>query len=110
MAASIDVTTKQTGLDLMRFQDSSLPIQILQKAWRNEKRLKQKYLCFQKTPLWCLFLLRLMPIVSASTKKPDNKVEAGVMDNGSDIPQKVLDKIFQPFFTTKPTGLGTGWV
>jgi len=49
-----------------------------------------------------------MPIVSASTKKPDNKVEAGVMDNGSDIPQKVLDKIFQPFFTTKPTGLGTG--
>ena len=29
-------------------------------------------------------------------------------DNGNGVPQKVLDKIFQPFFTTKPTGLGTG--
>ena len=48
------------------------------------------------------------PIISVSTKKIDGKVEIRVKDNGNGIPQKVLDKIFQPFFTTKPTGQGTG--
>ncbi len=48
------------------------------------------------------------PTVSVSTKKIANKVEIRVSDNGNGIPQKVLDKIFQPFFTTKPTGQGTG--
>ncbi len=41
-------------------------------------------------------------------RKCSNKVEITVKDNGNGIPQKVLDKIFQPFFTTKPTGQGTG--
>jgi len=48
------------------------------------------------------------PTISVSTKKIDDKVEIKVTDNGNGIPQKVLDKIFQPFFTTKPTGQGTG--
>jgi signal transduction histidine kinase len=48
------------------------------------------------------------PSVMVSTKKINDKVEIRVIDNGNGIPQKVLDKIFQPFFTTKPTGQGTG--
>jgi len=48
------------------------------------------------------------PTVSISTKNVNDKVEIKVTDNGNGIPQKVLDKIFQPFFTTKPTGKGTG--
>ncbi len=46
--------------------------------------------------------------VSVSTKRANSKVEIRVKDNGNGIPEKVLDKIFQPFFTTKPTGQGTG--
>ena len=48
------------------------------------------------------------PTVTVSTKKLNGKVEIKVRDNGNGIPQKVVDKIFQPFFTTKPTGQGTG--
>jgi len=48
------------------------------------------------------------PMVKVSTKKMDGKVLISVQDNGNGIPKKVLDKIFQPFFTTKPAGEGTG--
>ncbi len=48
------------------------------------------------------------PLVSVQTKKINNKIEIKVSDNGNGIPQKLVDKIFQPFFTTKPTGQGTG--
>jgi signal transduction histidine kinase len=48
------------------------------------------------------------PTVSVFTKKVDGKIEVHVKDNGNGIPQKIVDKIFQPFFTTKPTGQGTG--
>ncbi len=48
------------------------------------------------------------PTVEVTTKKINGKIEIKVSDNGGGIPQKILDKIFQPFFTTKPTGQGTG--
>ncbi|MGB5666770.1 MAG: ATP-binding protein, partial [Maribacter sp.] len=48
------------------------------------------------------------PTVTITTKKAGDMVFVSVKDNGNGIPKKVLDKIFQPFFTTKPTGQGTG--
>jgi two-component system NtrC family sensor kinase len=48
------------------------------------------------------------PIVSVWTKKLDGKILISVKDNGTGIPQNIVNKIFQPFFTTKPTGQGTG--
>ena len=48
------------------------------------------------------------PIVNVSTQKQGNKVIITVKDNGMGMPEKVKEKIFQPFFTTKPTGEGTG--
>ncbi|HEY4966220.1 MAG TPA: ATP-binding protein, partial [Puia sp.] len=48
------------------------------------------------------------PRITVSTKKSGDKVEISVKDNGLGVPKKLLEKIFQPFFTTKPTGQGTG--
>ncbi len=49
------------------------------------------------------------PTVSITTQKTDNnQIKISVKDNGSGIPDTIKDKIFQPFFTTKPTGQGTG--
>jgi len=48
------------------------------------------------------------PLITVQTKKVNDKVEVIVTDNGNGIPQNIIDKIFQPFFTTKPTGQGTG--
>ena len=51
---------------------------------------------------------QFMPEVVLSSKRTDESVEVRVRDNGSGIPQEAIDKIFNPFFTTKPTDKGTG--
>jgi signal transduction histidine kinase len=48
------------------------------------------------------------PTVTVSTKNLGDRIEISVRDNGSGIPEEIKNKIFQPFFTTKPTGQGTG--
>ena len=53
------------------------------------------------------------PVLSVTTQKinfpsGEGGIEIKVEDNGKGIPQNIIDKIFQPFFTTKPTGQGTG--
>jgi signal transduction histidine kinase len=48
------------------------------------------------------------PQVTVTTKWLANSVEIRVIDNGNGVPEPIRDKIFQPFFTTKPTGQGTG--
>jgi signal transduction histidine kinase len=53
-------------------------------------------------------LISYEPKVFVRTQKCDDKIQITVRDNGNGIPQKIVDKIFQPFFTTKPTGQGTG--
>ena len=49
-----------------------------------------------------------MPKVSVQTTKKEDRVEIKITDNGTGIPEKIIDKIFQPFFTTKLPGEGTG--
>ena len=48
------------------------------------------------------------PEVIISSKQTEHGIQLSVKDNGGGIPEQVRDKIFQPFFTTKPTGKGTG--
>jgi two-component system, NtrC family, sensor kinase len=48
------------------------------------------------------------PTVTVSTKNLSDRIEVSVKDNGNGIPEEIKNKIFQPFFTTKPTGQGTG--
>jgi len=59
---------------------------------------------FQSSELWKSY----QPLVAVSTIKLDDRIQISVKDNGHGIPPNILDKIYHPFFTTKPTGQGTG--
>jgi signal transduction histidine kinase len=48
------------------------------------------------------------PVLHVATREAGDAVEVKVRDNGTGIPATIRDKLFQPFFTTKPTGDGTG--
>ena len=48
------------------------------------------------------------PVLAATAREGNDAVEIRVRDNGTGIPPEIRDKLFQPFFTTKPTGEGTG--
>ena len=74
-------------------------------AERQKKSVAQEMTSFEKMSS---LEQRYEPTVSLSTKRLGNQIFISVKDNGNGIPQKVVDKIFQPFFTTKPTGQGTG--
>ena len=49
-----------------------------------------------------------VPQVSVKTRKIGDKIKIYIKDNGNGIPKQIMGKVFQPFFTTKPTGKGTG--
>jgi len=71
------------------------------------------YAVNEKKKSYELSAMSYEPLVSVTTKRlnspsGDGGIEITVTDNGSGIPQNIIDKIFQPFFTTKPTGQGTG--
>src|SRR5262249_11720754 len=48
------------------------------------------------------------PVITLTTKKLDDRAEIRIRDNGNGVPAAIRDKLFQPFFTTKPAGFGTG--
>ncbi|MGC4037001.1 MAG: ATP-binding protein [Chitinophagaceae bacterium] len=66
------------------------------------------YAVNEKAASFKLQAMSYEPIISVTTKRQSNNITITIEDNGTGIPKSIVDKIFQPFFTTKPTGSGTG--
>jgi two-component system NtrC family sensor kinase len=62
----------------------------------------------KKTPLVTVSTKYITPPLGSDSRRAGGAIEISVRDNGTGIPEEVQSKIFQPFFTTKPTGQGTG--
>ncbi|MFN3997533.1 ATP-binding protein [Algoriphagus sp.] len=86
-------------LELVRPEIGKVLLNILNNAF---------YACSRRDLQGFENLAGLTPQVTLSTKNLDDKIEISIKDNGPGIPDSIKDKIFQPFFTTKPTGQGTG--
>ncbi len=74
----------------------------------NERRNLAGFATSQNGPNLPGYVPNYAPTVTLSTQNLGSKIELRVKDNGPGIPQSIIDKIFQPFFTTKATGQGTG--
>ncbi len=69
---------------------------------------KKNQLKLESEPTESPTLSKYEPTVWVTSKKTDDEIQISVRDNGTGIPEELQSKIFQPFFTTKPTGQGTG--
>jgi two-component system, NtrC family, sensor kinase len=105
---------KEVEIELITDFDSSLPkikiirseigkvlVNILNNAF---------YACGERSKLFQSsgLLKSYKPLITVTTKNNGDNIEISISDNGPGIPDAIKDKIFQPFFTTKPTGQGTG--
>ena len=97
----IEIFPQDIGRGLLNLYNNAFYAVTQKKNQREESRMLQPGSPGQDDQVY-------EPTVSVRTVKLNGKVEIRVRDNGRGIPQKLLDKIFQPFFTTKPTGQGTG--
>jgi signal transduction histidine kinase len=98
----------QQALSQQALSQQALSQQALSQQALSQQALSQQALSQQELSQQELSQQERTPIVTVTTKNLGDQIEISVKDNGKGIPDEIKDKIFQPFFTTKPTGQGTG--
>ncbi|WP_293011325.1 sensor histidine kinase [Mongoliibacter sp.] len=108
------IKNKEVKIDLKTNFDNSIPKMKLVRSDIGKVLLNivnnAFYACAERSrgAVGAVHALSLPPTVHLTTRNLGDKIEISISDNGSGIPDTIKDKIFQPFFTTKPTGQGTG--